>query len=371
MALNKRFVCNIDFSLMLFTVIAVVAGCIMIYSATRYSYNLTIENQFFYLNKQIIAAILGFVVLLLVSRIDYYCFAKHSKLIYFLSIVFLLSVFVLGTRTKGAINWIKIGPVAIQPSEFAKYGFVILLAQELTTKNKINSLKDFIIPFIIMIIPTGIVVLQNDLGSALVFPVVLLIMLFVAEANEKIFASILGLILFVITPITYYFFLSPYQQNRILVFLDPYSDPTGSGYNVLQSLITIGSGRIFGKGYGNSTQARLNFLPAHHTDFIFSIIAEEFGFIGAIFVLIILFVIVRRGIIISRYANDKFGSFVAIGIFSIFLTHITVNIGMTMNLSPCTGIPLPFFSAGGSSLIASLLGIGILESIYIRRKKFN
>lgn len=194
-------------------------------------------------------------------------------------------------------------------------------------------------------------------------------MLFVAGANPKLLLSILGLGIFVVAPIAYFFFLSPYQQNRILVFFNPGMDPTGAGYNVLQSLTTIGSGGLFGKGLGNSTQARLNFLPAHHTDFIFSIVAEELGFIGAVLVLVMLFAIVRRGMVISRESKDRFGSLVAIGITAIFLVHILINVGMTMNLSPCTGIPLPFFSAGGSSLIASLLGIGMLESIYMRRQK--
>ena len=369
MALDKRLIRNIDFSLIFFTLLALVVGCVMIYSATRYNDSLTGGDPFYYVNKQIIAAVLGFVVAAVAMLVDYRYLGKMSKLIYFASIVFLLSVFVLGTRTKGAINWIRIGPLALQPSEFTKYGFVVALAAYLTTRDNLSSLKDLIVPFLIAAVPTGIVILQNDLGSALVFPAVLFVMLFVAGADPKLLLSILGLGIFVVAPIAYFFFLSPYQQNRILVFFNPGMDPTGAGYNVLQSLTTIGSGGLFGKGLGNSTQARLNFLPAHHTDFIFSIVAEELGFIGAVLVLVMLFAIVRRGMVISRESKDRFGSLVAIGITAIFLVHILINVGMTMNLSPCTGIPLPFFSAGGSSLIASLLGIGMLESIYMRRQK--
>ena len=368
MKLDKKMLKSIDVRLMIFTIIAIVIGCVMVYSATRWNDGLTGGDPTFYLRKQVIAAILGCVAAIVAMIMDYRYLGKLSKVIYVLSLGFLMTIFVMGTRVNGALNWIRIAGMTIQPAEFAKYGFVVGLAAYLTSKEDLSTFKSLIIPFIITAIPMGIVLIQKDLGSAIVFPAVMLVMLFAAGAKPKILLSLLGGVA-AMAPIVYFFLLSEYQKNRILVFINPGMDPQGAGYNVLQSLTAIGSGGLFGKGLGNSTQARLNFLPAHHTDFIFSIIGEELGFIGAVAVLFILFSIVRRGVHIARESKDRFGMLLATGIIAIFIVHIFINVGMTMNLSPCTGIPLPFMSAGGSSLIATMLGIGILQSIYMRRQK--
>lgn len=369
MLIEKRLLKNIDFALLGAVVLAIGFGCVMIYSATRWNPRLTGNNPFLYVKKQLVAAALGSVATVIIMALDYRYLARFSGAVYAASLVLLASVWVLGTRSKGAMSWIRIGPLAIQPSEYAKIGVVIGLAAYLVQQDDLTTLRSLIVPALIVLVPMGMVVLENDLGSALVLAPVLFAMLYAAGADIKLLGLILGAGLFVVAPIAYFFVLKPHQQLRILAFFNPGSDPRGFGYNVIQSTIAIGSGGLMGKGFGQSTQARLNFLPEHHTDFIFSVIAEELGFLGAVAALALLFFIVYRGFRIAQDARDRFGSLMAVGTSSILLVHIFVNVGMTMNVSPCTGIPLPFFSAGGSSLIATLLGIALLQNIYMRRKK--
>ncbi|HAI87546.1 MAG TPA: rod shape-determining protein RodA [Firmicutes bacterium] len=369
MLIERRLLKNLDFALLGAVICAILFGCAMIYSATRWNVRLTSSNPCLYVKKQAAAAVVGAVASIVVLGIDYRYLARFANVLYVAGIVLLASVFVLGTPSKGAMSWIRIGPVAIQPSEYAKIAVVIGLAAYLVQQDDLSTLSSFIVPAILALVPMGLVIAENDLGSALVLAPVFFAMMYAAGADPKLLGLIIGVGLFVIVPFSYFFLLKEHQQMRILVFFNPGLDPRGFGWNVTQSVIAIGSGGFAGKGFGQSTQARLNFLPEHHTDFIFSVIAEELGFLGAIASLALLFFIVRRGYGVAQSARDRFGSLVAVGLTTIMLVHIFVNVGMTMNVSPCTGIPLPFFSAGGSSLIATMLGVALLQSIHMRRKK--
>jgi rod shape determining protein RodA len=369
MLMNKRLLKNMDFALLGAVYVAIAFGCAMIFSATRWNPTLTGNDPLLYVRKQVIAAALGTVLSVVVLWVDYRSLARFSAVVYVGTMLLLASVFVLGTRAKGAMGWIHVGPLALQPSEFAKLGVVIALAAYLTQQDDLSTLGSFIVPALIVLVPMGIVIAQNDLGSALVLAPVFFAMMFAAGANPKLLGLIIGLGLFVAAPAAYFFVLKPYQQMRILSFFNPGLDPKGYGYNVIQSTIAIGSGGLVGKGFGQSTQARLNFLPEHHTDFIFSVVAEELGFFGAVAALAVLFFIVSRGLRVAQQARDMFGSLVAVGVSSILLVHVFVNVGMTMNVSPCTGIPLPFFSAGGSSLMVTIVSTAVLQNIYMRRKR--
>ncbi len=369
MLIDRRLLSNLDHALLVAVVIAVLFGCAMIYSATRWNTRLTAGNPLLYVKKQLAAAALGAAASLVVLSVDYHYLERFAKWIYLASLLLLASVFVFGKRTKGAIGWIKIGPVAIQPCEYAKIGVVIALAAYLAQQDDLSDLRSFIVPALIVAAPMALVVAQNDLGSALVLAPVFFAMMYAAGADAKLLLAIVGVILLVIAPFSYFFLLQTHQQMRIKVFFNPGLDPRGYGYNVMQSVIAIGSGGLLGKGYGQSTQARLNFLPEHHTDFIFSVIAEELGFFGATAALAVLFFIVHRGYSVAQEARDKFGALLAVGLTSVMLVHIFVNAGMTMNVSPCTGIPLPFFSAGGSALMAMTISIAIVQTVYMRRTK--
>ncbi len=369
MLIDKRLLRNMDFALVGAVCVAIAFGCAMIYSATRFTPSLTGSDPLLYVRKQVIAALLGGLVSVVVLRVDYRYLAKFAQLVYAASMLLLASVLVFGTRAKGAMGWIRIGPLALQPSEYAKIGVVVALAAYLVQQDDLSTLRSFIVPALIVLAPIGLVVAENDLGSALVLAPVFFLMMYAAGANPKLLGIIIGLGIFVVAPLAYFFVLKPYQQMRIVSFFNPGLDPKGYGYSVIQSTIAIGSGGLMGKGFGQSTQARLNFLPEHHTDFIFSVIAEELGFFGAAAAIGLLFFIVSRGFRVAQQARDKFGSLVAVGISAILLVHIFVNVGMTMNVSPCTGIPLPFFSAGGSSLMATIIGTAVLQNIYMRRKR--
>jgi rod shape determining protein RodA len=213
-----------------------------------------------------------------------------------------------------------------------------------------------------------LIMLQPDLGTALVFIAILFAMLYMSGVPAK-HLLVLLLIGAAASPIAYTYGLKEYQRQRLLIFLDPYKDPTGFGYNVIQSTIAIGSGRLFGKGFLAGSQTQLNFLPEHHTDFIFSVVGEEWGFIGAVVVLALFFTIVWRGLRTAAEARDMYGTLVATGLTTMFLFHVLINVGMNMSAMPVTGIPLPFLSYGGTSLMTNLMAVGIMLNIQARRQK--
>ena len=245
---------------------------------------------------------------------------------------------------------------------------IISLANLLDKKaGRLNSFKDIIPIFIYVGIPFLLVLKQPDLGTSLVFLAILFGMLFIAGIRMKLLATIVGAGIMV-APLLWHF-LKDYQKKRLTVFLDPNVDPLGSGYHIIQSKIAIGSGMLFGKGLFGGTQSQLNFLPENHTDFIFAVIGEELGFIGAVIILLLYFLLLYRGVKVAGAARDSFGMLLATGITSMLTFHVLVNVGMTAGIMPVTGIPLPLMSYGVSSLTTNLVSIGILLNIYMRRQK--
>lgn len=373
--LDRRAIRNFDFTLFITIILIIVFGLIILTSATHATMARG-DDPYAHVKKQSISIVMGLVAIALLLRIDYSRFVKYAKFIYVLNILLLIAVKVIGEEHKGAQAWISIGSFSLQPSEFSKIAMVITFAVYLSTREgKLKKFTDLIPTFLFFGLPMLLILAQPDLGTALVFIAIYFGMLYVAGANPKnLLALILiGAVLVAGVLVAQLGFgldkpLKPYQLDRLTIFVDPYEDPKGAGYHVIQSLVSLGSGGLWGKGLFKGTQTQLNFLPEQKNDFIFSVVGEEFGFIGSILLLFLFYIFVVRGIKIAMKSKDMLGTLMATGIVSIIVFHLLVNIGMAAGIMPITGIPLPFFSYGGSSMLANLLGVGILLNVHQRKQ---
>ena len=343
-----------DFQILLAIFIVAILGLSMIWSL--------VPNLFVH---QLIFVLIGLFFFFLFSRLDFRVFEHLSWIIYVTCLVFLVSTFLFGQVTRGSIRWIQIGNFTVQPSEIVKPFLVCFFASLLSKEEKL-SFSRFVGVLILLSLPLFFIFKQPDLGSTLVVLFSFLGILLASNVSLSYVFTGLGFIL-VSSPV-FWFFLKGYQKARVLSFLNPYLDPLGSGYHLIQSVITVGSGEIFGRGLGRGTQSHLAFLPEHHTDFIFASLSEELGFLGAILLIFCYFVILSRILKIAQTSPSTFGSLACFGIFSLFLFQIFVNIGMNMGILPITGVTLPLVSYGGSSVLATMISLGIVESI-ARAKK--
>lgn len=359
---------RIDGTLLLTIVALAALGILIIGSATHVN-DASYPGRFDFVVRQGTFFLLGFGVSAFLMRYDYRILYRWVPALYIINCLMLLIVRFAGTSALGAQRWIQLGPITLQPSEFAKVLMIICLARMLAEhKGGFRTWKSLIPVAGLMLPPFILVFIQPDLGTSLVFAAICFGMLFLAGLRMKIVKQALcALVAFF--PVLWFFLLHDYQKTRILVLFDPTVDPFGSGYHVIQSKISIGSGGFIGQGLFEGTQSQLNFLPENHTDFIFSVIGEELGFVGAIFLLFLYFLLLYRAIVISRSSGDAFGSLLACGIFSMWLFQVFINVGMTLGIMPVTGIPLPFISYGGSALMVNMICAGILMNIYLRRKK--
>lgn len=326
-------------------------------------------GQYDFVVKQGIFLALGLAVAIGSMYFDYRKLYRMVPFLYGINAILLLVVKFAGTSALGAQRWIQIGPFTLQPSEFAKLIMIICLARLLSNnKNGFQTWKSLLPVAGLMALPTLLIFIQPDLGTSLVFAAITFGMLYICGLKMQLVKRAF-LAFVMIFPLIWFFVLHTYQKTRILVLFNPNIDPYGSGYHVIQSKISIGSGGFIGQGLFEGTQSQLNFLPENHTDFIFSVIGEELGFVGAAFVLFLYFILLYRTIMISRASGDAFGSLLACGIFSMWLFQVFINVGMTLGIMPVTGIPLPFMSYGGSALLMNLMCVGILMNVYLRRKK--
>lgn len=318
--------------------------------------------------RHIIFASIGFVVVILVASMDYHIWNPIGKVLYWVVAVLLTIVGVAGDALGGAQRWIDTGFFLIQPSELAKITMILILADFFTrNQHRPHDLRWVIrsmLPTIFMVIS---IFLQPDLSTSITILVIWFALLWASGLQAK------HLALFIIVGLTItaigFPFLQDYQQQRVFTFLFPNPDETfGNNYNVTQALITVGSGGWFGQGYGQGSQVQLRFLKVRHTDFIFSALSHEFGFFGAVFVLALLGFILYRTLRAARLAKDTFGALICYGVTTFIFFHTAINVGMNLNLIPVTGLPLPFVSMGGSSLLSMLLGIGLVESVVLRHK---
>lgn len=352
-----------DWLLYIIPLILLVLGLAVIYSLTYYN------NKIALFNSQIIYAAIGLVLMTIFTFIDYRNFKGLAWLLYIIGLAFLIAVLFLGKSTFGATRWIDLGLFQLQPSEFMKLFLIFILARFYSDRINNIKLSDILVGLALIGIPALLILKQPDFGSFSVIAVVGLLIIFFSKVKKIQILTICVLILLALSGS--WFFLKDYQKERIHTFLNPQTDKFGSGYNVAQSTITIGSGGLFGRGLGHGPQSQLNFLPVAHTDFIFAGIAEATGFTGAFVVIVLFVILVLRAINVSLISKDYFGMLVAVGIATMFMYQALVNISMNVGLAPVTGIPLPFVSHGGSSLFLNLISIGILQSIYLRHKKIT
>ncbi len=317
--------------------------------------------------NQALGLVVGLLGAVPLALIDYRNLKKYLSAIYGLILVMLLAVTISGISAKGAQRWIDIGPVQVQPSEFAKLLIVVVLAGYFS-EHRAADTKTFLKSLGILGVPALLVFAQPDLGTALVFGAVFFAMAFIGGARLQQIGllAVSGIVLFALA--VKLGILQEYQIARLTAFLDP-AGATTESYQVSQSMTAIGSGGISGKGLDGMTLANLGFLPEDHTDFIFSNLAERTGFVGGILILGLFFVLVWRMLHVATVARDRFGVLIAVGIATIFLFHVFVNIGMTMGIMPVTGIPLPFISYGRSSLVVSVISLGLLQGIAMRSKE--
>ncbi len=322
---------------------------------------------------QIIAFVIGLIAAGVILTIDYKIFETMEKRLYIASILFLFTVFIpgIGIEQYGARGWLDLGPIDLQPAEIVKIAFILIYAAYLSRRQEhLRTFKDlalagaYVLPFLGVI-----VVLQNDLGNALVICVVTLIMLFAAGINGGLYAKV-GIAGVLCMPVLYRF-MAGHQKDRIDAFLHPKNMLLPGNYQVYQSKVAIGSGGLSGKGLFMGTQKELKFLPVQDSDFIFSVISEEWGFIGGLLVIILYALFLYRMMKVAQNAKDLYGSLVVIGIFSMFFFQIFENIGMTMGVMPVTGITLPFISAGGSSVVTNMIALGLVLNVCIRSKIIN
>jgi rod shape determining protein RodA len=362
----------------LFSLIVIMSfGIVILYSASSSMGS----DPFFYIKKQILWLIVGIVMVVMIVRFDYSQLEGYWKYLYGISIATLIIVLIFGQEVRGTTGWIGLGPFPkIQPAEFTKVLLILSFAAYLNKrKDQMNNFKEMLPCFIFMGIPCVLIMMQPDLGTALVYIAVTLVMMFIAGANPKTLGKIILIISLFIALILFSHFkfgtwlpLDDYQINRLIVFVDPYSDGQGgrgAGWNTIQSLIAIGSGGFTGKGLFNGSQVQLNFLPEHHTDFIYAVIGEELGFIGAVLVILIYGILLVRAVVISFNASDLYGSYLVIGISAMWMFHVFENIGMSIGIMPITGIPLPFLSYGGSAMLTNMLAVGLILSVNMRGKK--
>ena len=362
---SKRILRRVDFILLISAAAIVIYGLIIISSATHI--NTPHEERFWFVQRQGIFALVNGIMAILFMNFDYRGLSQHGGKLY---VIMLGAVMLFGHAALGAQRWIQIGPISLQPSEFSKLLMIICMAAILEERmGKLNSIQD-ILPIAGYVgLPFLLVLKQPDLGTSLVFMAIFFGMVIACGMPWRYF---IGIIIAAVAsfPLLWQF-LKDYQKMRIMVFIDPNVDPLGSGYHIIQSKIAIGSGMLFGKGLFEGTQSPLNFLPENHTDFIFSVVGEELGFIGAAILLVLYAIVLWRGIQIARDASDVFGRLLAIGVTSMLSFHVLVNVGMTTGIMPVTGIPLPLMSYGVSSLTTNILAIALLLNIQLRKQQLT
>jgi len=400
---------KIDFKILIPLFGLLIVSILSIYSATKLpgQYSIFIRHVLWVTSGIFIAIFFYFLPVQRLSRL--------TVLLYILSLAFLMLVIFIGKRVSGSASWIQVGKFQFQPSEFAKFTTILILSYFLSKRNiRADNPITFIVAGVLTLVPFFLTVLQPDFGTAIVFGAIFLGIMFWAGVpvfwlllllapvvlivasffSFKVFiaASILIIVLFllmkkpfILTFIVvamnlvigltsehiYHKVLKPHQQKRISTFLNPSKDPLGAGYNVIQSKIAIGSGGLTGKGFMKGTQTQLRFVPAQWTDFIFCVPAEEFGFIGSVIILLLYLVLLWRVLNLATLIKQKFASLVTIGIFSTWLFHVIVNIGMTLGLLPVIGIWLPFLSYGGSAMWINMAMAGLLLNFYANRRELN
>lgn len=364
-----QFLKRYDFSFLGSMSAIFLVGVLNLYSATHSQSHEGLDSLY---KSQVGWFLLAVIVAIAISFLNPKTIERFAYVGYVTTLFLVLLVLLMGKVGMGAQRWLVLGPIRMQPSEFMKLGLVLALAKYFTKvyPEKQLGFKDLIIPGMITGIPAVMVIVQPDLGTGMLLVFIFSLMIFYKRLKWKTIVS-LGMIAVVSGVLMYNFGLREYQKKRIHTFIDPYEDAKGSGYNAIQSEIAIGSGRLFGKGFKNSSQASLSYLPENHTDFVFAIFNEEHGFFGSVFLIILYLVFFMRMIWLATSVQRFFDSVLIMGIMAIFFWHAFINMAMVSGLLPIVGIPLPLMSYGGSSMLTFGVGVGVATSISNSRNFFN
>jgi rod shape determining protein RodA len=360
---DRRIFHYFDWMLLAFVLSICAIGVLNIYS-TGFSSS---EGQIPLYLKQIQWIALGLIFMIIIFFIDYRVIIQYAYIIYGISIALLVLVFIFGYASHGSQRWLGGGIFAFQPSELMKIVIIITLARYFDDHKSGESykLKELLWPLLIVAVPFVLILKQPDLGTALMLMIIFISIVFFVGVDRRSLIIALTSALILI-PIGWNF-LKDYQRERLITFLDPENDPLGAGYHIIQSMIAIGSGEIFGKGFLSGSQTQLKFLPEQQTDFIFSVFAEEWGFIGGLILIILFMVIILWGLKIALQARDLLGTITAFGVTAFISWEVFINIGMVLGILPVVGIPLPFFSYGGSAMLSLMAAIGLLMNVSARR----
>jgi rod shape determining protein RodA len=342
-------------------------GIVNLYSATYASQG--VEAQFW--KQQLMWAGVGALTGTVLYFVHYRVLERFAYFAYAANLLLLVAVLLVGKSVLGAKRWLGVGPFTMQPSEFMKITIAWTLAKYFHDDQyrEHYDLKNLLIPILLVLIPVLLVMAQPDLGTAMIILAVSASMILFVKVSPRLLIAI-GLIGVTLLPLAYKFVLKDYQRQRIITFINPQSDPRGAGYNSIQSMIAVGSGQFLGKGYKKGTQSQLNFLPEHHTDFIFSVFSEEHGFLGFLVLVTLYLFLLSNALKIAYGSNDKFGMLFAFGLGALFFWHIFINMGMTTGIMPIVGVPLPFMSYGGSFMLSCILAVSILANIANKKSMF-
>lgn len=378
--IDRRLLTHFDWMLFCFTLLIPLLGLVVLYSA-GYDPDSTV-NLLGWLDlnfrsaacfKQATYLLVGMIVMGVGMSIPTQLLHRYSFALYGLAIALLVLVAGFGVVVNGSRRWLDLGAFKLQPAEFMKLGLIIAMARVLSktlpTNGTAYSLRELIIPGLLIVVPMGLIMEQPDLGTALSLCAVGVAQILFVGVRPKVLVGIVIAVCLLAYPA--WTSLHDYQQRRIMVLLNPEADPQGSGYHITQSKIAVGSGELFGKGFQKGTQTQLEFLPEHTTDFVFSVLAEEWGFVGCTFMIGIFFCLIAAMLRVAHRSRDVFACLLVIGITAQIFAHIVINIGMVIGLLPVVGIPLPLVSYGGSSLLSLLFGLGIVQGVSMRRNIFK
>ena len=340
-----------------------VIGMVMMYSAAR-------GNWYLWGERQLVHFCISFLIMITISIVDINIISRYSYHVYALSLILLLLVYIQGHTAMGATRWVGIGPLKLQPSETTKITLILVLSRYFhsLSKDNIPMIRFLIPPIIMTIIPFGFIVKQPDLGTAIILLLIAITVFWVA--GIRLWKFILAAVITLSSaPIIWYSgLLHEYQKRRVLTFLNPEHDRLGDGYNIIQSKIAIGSGGLSGQGLMNGTQNQLNFLPEHQTDFIFTMLSEELGFIGGSTIILLYAIMLGYGIYIALRSHSDFGKYLACGVTSLIFIHVFINIAMVTGMIPVVGVPLPLLSYGGSIMLTTMVSFGLLLNVCVHRK---
>jgi rod shape determining protein RodA len=362
MIFRERTSPNVDLNFLGTALVLAMIGCLLVYSATFFT-----DPNLNIVKKQIMWVAIGLILAIVIMMIDYHVLFDIAPIVYGIGNLLLVYLLVWGKVTANVKSWIHIGGFQFQPSEFMKVFTALMLARYFDSNDRAYlDLRGFLTAMAIIGLPVGLIIIQPDFGTAASFFPLIAVAMFFGGIRPRIWVAMI-LIGVIALPLAWGVFLKPYQRERVMIFLNPERDPLGSGYQVTQAKIAIGSGGIHGKGFRHGTQGKLGFVPEHHTDFIFSVLGEEWGFVGVTVVLGLYLYFVIQALTFAKHARDRGGTFLVICLTMFFVFHILINVSMQIGILPTTGIPLPLISYGGSSTMMFFIAIGLIANVDMRR----